>query len=150
MEKAAFGAGCFWGIQAAFDELKGVTSTQVGYMGGTAKNPSYKEVCTGKTGHAETVEIVFDPSQISFEQLLETFWKIHDPSSLNRQKLDFGTQYRSVIFYYNESQRASALKSKEKLEKSGKKIVTQIVSAGEFFKAEAYHQKYYLTHPGVC
>ena len=116
MEKAAFGAGCFWGIQAAFDELKGVTSTQVGYMGGTAKNPSYKEVCTGKTGHAETVEIVFDPSQISFEQLLETFWKIHDPSSLNRQKLDFGTQYRSVIFYYNESQRASALKSKEKLE----------------------------------
>lgn len=152
LEKAAFAAGCFWGIQKAFDETKGVVNTTVGYMGGWKKNPSYVLVCTGMTGHAETVFVEFDPKKVSYEKLLELFWKIHDPTQMNRQGPDIGTQYRSAIFYYSKEQKDQAFKSKEKEQKKlGKnKIATEIVPASEFFKAEEYHQKYYKTHPGVC
>jgi len=144
-EKATFGAGCFWHVESAFRKVKGVLNTTAGYMGGTLKNPTYEEVCTDKTGHAEVVQVEFDPKQVSYEQLLDVFWKIHDPTSLNRQGPDTGTQYRSAIFYHNEEQKTAAIKSKEKLEKSGKykkPIVTEILPSKEFYKAEEYHQKY--------
>jgi len=144
-EKATFGAGCFWHVESAFRKVKGVLNTAAGYMGGTLKNPTYEEVCTDKTGHAEVVQVEFDPKQVSYEQLLDVFWKIHDPTSLNRQGPDTGTQYRSAIFYHNEEQKTAAIKSKEKLEKSGKykkPIVTEILPSKEFYKAEEYHQKY--------
>lgn len=151
METAAFAAGCFWGVEAAFRRVKGVISTTAGYSGGTTKNPTYEQVCTDTTGHAETVRIEYDPNQISYDQLLEVFWRIHDPTQLNRQGLDVGRQYRSVIFYYNAEQEAAARASKERLEASGKfgrPIVTEIVPAAEFYPAEDYHQRYYEKHGG--
>jgi len=145
MEKATFGAGCFWGVEAAFRQIKGVTATAVGYSGGHYDNPTYKDVCSGKTGHAEVVEVIFDPEKVSYEQLLDVFWENHDPTTLNRQGPDIGEQYRSVIFYHSPEQQKAALASKEKLEKAkvyDRPIVTQIEEAGPFYKAEEYHQQY--------
>jgi len=142
MEIATFGAGCFWGVEAAYQKIKGVIKTTVGYMGGTTKNPSYEDVCTDKTGHAEVVQVQFDNKIVKYEELLDVFWKIHDPTQLNRQGFDIGTQYQSVIFYHNEKQKILAEKSKNKQEKSKKQIVTEIVPAKEFYKAEEYHQNY--------
>ena len=141
MEKATFGAGCFWHVEASFQKVKGIISTTVGYMGGDLKKPTYEDVCTDKTGHAEVVQITYDPSEVSYEKLLEMFWDIHDPTQLNRQGPDTGTQYRSVIFYHNEKQKKLAEDSKKKL-KSNKPIVTEITKAKEFYSAEEYHQKY--------
>ncbi|MEL4896231.1 peptide-methionine (S)-S-oxide reductase MsrA [Crocosphaera sp. Alani8] len=145
MEKATFGAGCFWGVEASFRQLNGVVSTSVGYMGGHWPNPCYLDVCARITGHAEVVQIEFDPTIISYENLLETFWKIHDPTSLNRQGADRGEQYRSVIFYHNFEQEKIARNSKLKLQKSGeyqKDIVTEIKQASDYYLAEEYHQQY--------
>jgi peptide-methionine (S)-S-oxide reductase len=142
MEIATFGAGCFWGVEAAYQKINGVIKTIVGYMGGTTKNPSYEDVCTDKTGHAEVVQVQFDNKIVKYEELLDVFWKIHDPTQLNRQGFDIGTQYRSVIFYHNEKQKILAEKSKNKQKKSKKQIVTEIVPAKEFYKAEEYHQNY--------
>jgi peptide-methionine (S)-S-oxide reductase len=144
-EKATFGAGCFWGVEERFRKLKGVISTTVGYSGGDYPNPTYKNVCSGKTGHAEVVQVEFDPSIISYGELLDFFWKIHDPTSLNKQGWDVGNQYRSVIFYHTPEQKEKAEESKKRLEDSGrfkKKIVTAIEPAKEFYRAEEYHQKY--------
>lgn len=146
LEKAAFGGGCFWCMQYAFDKVKGVVSTTVGYTGGSKKNPAYEEVSSGKTGHAEAIEIVFDPLQITYSELLDIFWKNVDPTTPNRQFADKGTQYRTAIFYHNEEQKKLAIASKDKLTKSGKfnkPIVTEVVPASVFYKAEEYHQKYY-------
>jgi len=144
-EKATFGAGCFWGVEEIFRTLKGVTSTAVGYAGGTKENPTYEDVCTDETGHAEAVQVEFDPGQVSYEQLLDVFWSNHNPTTLNRQGPDSGTQYRSVIFYHSPEQKAAAEASKEKLETSGRfsrPIVTQIEPASKFWRAEEYHQRY--------
>ena len=144
-EKATFGAGCFWGVEETFRKLKGVTSTSVGYAGGRKENPSYEDVCTDETGHAEVVEVEFDPAQIGYEDLLNVFWLNHNPTTLNRQGPDVGTQYRSVIFYHSPEQKAAAEASKEKLDKSGKfrqPIVTQVEPAHKFWRAEEYHQRY--------
>ncbi|ADI74387.1 peptide methionine sulfoxide reductase [Methanohalobium evestigatum Z-7303] len=149
MEKATFAAGCFWGVEAAFRQIEGLLSTRVGYTGGTWENPTYKDVCTGKTGHAEAVEVTFEPSIVSYEKLLDVFWKIHDPTTLNRQGPDIGTQYRSAIFYHNEEQKKKAIESRDKLQQSGKykkDIVTDIVPASEFYEAEEYHQRYFEKH----
>lgn len=146
MEKATFGAGCFWGVQTAFDKVKGVISTKVGYMGGNLKNPTYEDVCTNKTGHIEVVKVIFNPDIVSYDDLLEFFWKMHDPTTLNRQGPDAGTQYKSVIFYHNDKQRSIAEKSKKRAEVSNRfddKIVTEISPAGIFYQAEDYHQKYF-------
>ena len=145
MEEAIFGAGCFWGVESKFGKVEGVISTEVGYTGGVTKNPTYKDVCTNKSGHAEVVKVTYDPIIVSYEKLLEIFWDIHNPTTLNRQGWDVGTQYRSVVFYNNEEQRLSAFKLKEKLDKSGKykaPIVTEIVPVSEYYRAEEYHQKY--------
>jgi len=145
MEKATFGAGCFWGVEATFRLIPGVTSTAVGYMGGTLKNPTYKDVCTDRTGHAEVVQVEYDPSEVSYDELLGIFWANHDPTQLNRQGPDVGTQYRTVIFFHNPQQEAAAKASKEKLQASGhykRPIVTAIVPAEEFWRAEDYHQQY--------
>jgi len=145
MEKATFAAGCFWGVEAAFRQLKGVAATTVGYTGGILKNPSYQDVCTDRTGHAEAVQVEYDPSQVSYDDLLTVFWENHDPTQLNRQGPDFGTQYRSAIFFHDAQQEAAARASKEKLESAGRykrPIVTQIVPAAEFYRAEEYHQQY--------
>jgi peptide-methionine (S)-S-oxide reductase len=145
MEKATFAAGCFWGVEALFRQIPGVRSTRVGYTGGKLENPSYQDVCTNRTGHAEAVEVEFDPAQVSYERLLEVFWENHDPTQLNRQGPDFGTQYRSAIFYHSPAQRESAEASKATLETAARfsrPIVTQIVPAGTFYQAEAYHQQY--------
>ncbi|HVQ01390.1 MAG TPA: peptide-methionine (S)-S-oxide reductase MsrA [Candidatus Thermoplasmatota archaeon] len=145
MEKATFAAGCFWHVEEAFRCLEGVESTRVGYTGGTMKNPTYEDVCTDKTGHAEAVEVTFDPTKITYDELLEMFWEIHDPTQLNRQGPDRGTQYRSAIFYHTPEQKAAAEHSKQKLEQSKlyrKKIVTEIAPATEFYQAEDYHQQY--------
>jgi peptide methionine sulfoxide reductase msrA/msrB len=145
-ETAVFGAGCFWGVESAFRSLKGVRNTTVGYMGGTKKNPTYEEVCSNKTGYAEVVQVEYDPAKISYNELLDTFWGIHDPTTLNRQGPDFGTQYRSVIFCQTPEQCQAAQTSKGRLEQSGKikgKIVTEISQTKEFYKAEGYHQRYY-------
>jgi len=145
MEKASFAAGCFWGVEATFRQVKGVVSTAVGYMGGTLENPTYEDVCTDRTGHAEAVEVVYDPNQVSYDSLLKVFWENHDPTTLNRQGPDAGTQYRSAIFFHTPEQEAAAKASKEKLEKAHvfkRPIVTQIVPASEFWKAEDYHQQY--------
>jgi peptide methionine sulfoxide reductase msrA/msrB len=145
LAQASFGAGCFWGVEAAFREMPGVRETAVGYQGGTLKNPSYEDVCSGRTGHAEVVHVEYDPAEISYDQLLELFWAEHDPTTPNRQGPDVGTQYRSVIFYYTPAQKAAAEASKAKLEASGRfkrPIVTQIVPAPEFYRAEEYHQRY--------
>lgn len=146
-ETATFAAGCFWGVEELFRTVKGVTSTEVGFMGGWLKNPSYVLVCSSLTGHAEVVQIKFDPSVISYSELLELFWSNHDPTTSNRQGPDIGTQYRSAIFFHSKEQEKLALEMKEKLEKSGRfkrRIVTQIVPASDFWKAEEYHQKYIL------
>ena len=146
LESVLFGAGCFWGVESRFGKVKGVLETEVGYAGGTTKNPTYKEVCTNTTGHAEVVKVTFDPSIVSYEELLEVFWNLHNPTTLNRQGWDIGTQYRSVVFYNSEEQRLAAEKLKEKLDNSGKynkPIVTEIVSVSEYYRAEEYHQKYH-------
>lgn len=145
METATFGAGCFWGVELAFGKIDGVASTAVGYCGGGAPNPTYEMVCTGQSGHAEVVQVEFDPSRVSYENLLETFWKVHDPTTPNRQGPDVGTQYRSVIFFHNAGQETAARESIEKLNLAGKfsqKIVTEIAPAAQFYRAEDYHQKY--------
>ncbi len=145
MEKATFGAGCFWGVEAAFRKIKGVTSTSVGYTGGSLDSPTYEDVCTGRTGHAEVVEVEYDPSQVSYDELLAVFWDIHDPTTLNRQGPDVGTQYRSVLFFHNAEQEAAANKSKEEIQSSGRftrDIVTEITPASQYCKAEDYHQQY--------
>lgn len=146
LEQATFGAGCFWHIQEEFDKVKGVVNTEVGFAGGTVPEPSYEKVCGGTTGHAEVVHIKFDPKKVSYDQLLDVFWKIHDPTTVNRQGPDVGEQYRSAIFYYSPEQKEAAIKSKEKIEKAGKfkrPIVTQIIPSSKFFRAEEYHQEYY-------
>jgi len=144
-ELATFGAGCFWGVEAAFRQIPGVMGTAVGYLGGTLENPTYHDVCTGRTGHAEVVRVEFDPSEVPYEHLLDVFWKNHDPTTLNRQGPDVGTQYRSAIFYHSPAQKEAAQASKEQLSKSGKfprPIVTEITPASAFYKAEDYHQQY--------
>jgi peptide-methionine (S)-S-oxide reductase len=146
MEKATFGAGCFWGVEAAFRKIEGVASTTVGYAGGSFKDPTYKDVCSGKTGHAEVVQVEYDPSKVSYEELLRVFWNIHDPTTLNRQGPDIGTQYRSAVFFHNPEQEAAATASKQKLQSSGryqKSIETEITPASEFYRAEDYHQQYF-------
>jgi len=146
METATFAAGCFWGVEAAFRQVEGVVSTRVGYTGGTVANPTYEQVCSGKTGHAEAVEIEYDPSQVSYEQLLNVFWENHDPTTLNRQGPDVGAQYRSAVFFNNPEQGTAARASKDKLQQSGKykrPIVTEITPAPEFYRAEEYHQQYF-------
>jgi peptide-methionine (S)-S-oxide reductase len=145
MAKATFAAGCFWGVEATFRQIPGVTSTRVGYTGGQMPNPTYKDVCTDTTGHAEAVEVEYDPAKVAYEQLLEVFWENHDPTQLNRQGPDWGKQYRSAIFFHSAEQEAVAKASKEKLANSGrfkKPIVTQIVPAVTFYEAEDYHQQY--------
>ena len=142
-EKATFAAGCFWGVEAAFRQIKGVKSTQVGYTGGGMENPTYEDVCTDETGHAEAVEITFDSKKVPYEKLLEVFWQNHNPTQRNRQGPDVGTQYRSAVFYHNVKQKESALKSlKEQQKKYDKQITTQIKPAEKFFRAEEYHQQY--------
>jgi peptide-methionine (S)-S-oxide reductase len=145
MEKATFGAGCFWGVEETFRKVDGVTSAAVGYAGGRTENPTYEDVCRHETGHAEVVEIEFDPERISYRDLLEVFWSNHNPTTLNRQGPDVGDQYRSVIFYHSPEQRAVAETSKTELDKSGRfprPIVTQIEPAPKFYRAEEYHQRY--------
>ena len=154
-DTATFGAGCFWCVEAVFTELKGVLSVTSGYAGGTVKNPSYKEVCTGTTGHAEVARIVYDPEQITFDELLEVFWQTHDPTTLNSQGNDHGTQYRSVVFYHNAEQKAKAEGYKAELDKSGAwdaPIVTEISPLPDFYPAEDYHQSYYALNgeQGYC
>jgi len=146
MEKATFGAGCFWCVETLFDQLNGVSSVSSGYMGGAVKNPSYREVCNGTTGHAEVIQIVFNSEIISFKELLEVFWKVHDPTTLNRQGNDRGTQYRSAIFYHSEDQKEASIFYKKKLEEErvyNNPIVTEITKASEYYIAEDYHQNYY-------
>lgn len=146
MAKATFAAGCFWGVEDAFRQVKGVTATTVGYIGGHTKNPTYKEVCTDNTGHAEAVEVEFDPSQVSYRELLAVFFQSHNPTQLNRQGPDYGSQYRTAIFFHDAAQEAEAREAIAALEKSGifkRPIVTQVVPAPEFFRAEEYHQKYF-------
>ena len=153
-EKAAFAAGCFWGVEKFFQKLPGVVSTTVGYTGGTTKDPSYEEVCTGRTAHTEAVQIEFDPGKVRYEDLLELFWRMHDPTTLNRQGPDVGTQYRSAIYFYTPAQEAAAKRSKDLLDKSGifgAPIVTEILPVGPFYRAEEYHQQYLQKNPlGYC
>ena len=150
-EEATFAAGCFWGVEEVFRMTDGVLDATVGYTGGHTENPTYEEVCTGTTGHAEAVHLVFDPSKVSYEQLLSMFWKIHNPTTPNRQGPDIGTQYRSVIFYNTEKQRELAQESKESIEASdmfNAPVVTEIVPAGPFYPAEEYHQQFFAKHGG--
>ena len=152
---ATFGGGCFWCVEAVFQQLEGVVSVQSGYAGGTVINPTYKQVCSGTTGHAEVCQIRYDPAKISFDELLEAFWKTHDPTTLNQQGADVGTQYRSVIFYHDDQQRAEAEKRKQELDASGAwadPIVTEISPLIKFYPAEDYHQNYFRTNPqqGYC
>lgn len=145
MEKATFGAGCFWGVEAAFRQVPGVVETAVGYAGGTTPDPTYRDVCTDETGHAEVVEVTYDPARVSYEDLLKVFWENHDPTQLNRQGPDIGTQYRSVIFFHSLEQRDAAMLSRKRLEASGRyrrSIVTEITPAPTFWRAEDYHQRY--------
>jgi peptide-methionine (S)-S-oxide reductase len=149
METATFGAGCFWCVEAVFQELEGVISVASGYEGGGIGNPTYKEVCSGLTGHAEVIQITYDPSKISYKDLLEVFWQVHDPTTKDRQGNDAGTQYRSVIFYHNEEQKNLAEKYKKELDASGawdKPVVTEISPSTKFYKAEDYHQNYYKSN----
>jgi peptide-methionine (S)-S-oxide reductase len=152
-EKATFAAGCFWGIEDAFAQVPGVIATTVGYSGGTTANPTYRDVCHNDTGHAEAVQVEYDPSKVSFDQLLDVFWKIHNPTTRNRQGPDVGSQYRSAIFFHNPDQKARAEASKARLEASGTlrgPIVTEITPAADFYPAEEYHQKYHQKHGGSC
>jgi peptide-methionine (S)-S-oxide reductase len=144
--KATFAAGCFWGVEDAFRQIKGVSDATVGYTGGHTANPTYKEVCTDRTGHAEAVEVEFDPKQVSYNELLAAFFEMHDPTQLNRQGPDYGTQYRSAIFFHDAAQESAAREAKEKLEKArvfNRPMVTEIVAAGPFYRAEEYHQRYF-------
>ncbi|MGB2954178.1 MAG: peptide-methionine (S)-S-oxide reductase MsrA [Gaiellaceae bacterium] len=142
-KKATFGAGCFWGVEAAFRQIEGVTETAVGYEGGSLENPTYEDVCSHTTGHAEVVEVTYDPEQVSYDELLETFWRLHDPTQLNRQGWDIGDQYRSVIFFHDEEQHEEALRSKAgEQPRHGAPIVTQVEPAQTFYRAEDYHQRY--------
>ena len=154
IEKATFAAGCFWGVEAVFRNVDGVVTAAVGYTGGKTKNTTYKEVCTGTTGHAEAVEVEYDPKKVSYRHLLDVFWNCHDPTTMNRQGPDVGTQYRSAIFYHNNKQQKAAILSKGELLKSEKyaqKIVTEIVPASAFYRAEEYHQRYLEKHGrAVC
>ena len=143
MAITTFGAGCFWGVEAAFRQIQGVTTTAVGYLGGTVENPTYQDVCTGSTGHAEVVQVEYDPAQIAYEDLLDVFWKCHDPTTLNRQGPDVGAQYRSAVFFHTPEQEAAAKVSKEKAQDRFKRpIVTEITPASAFYRAEEYHQQY--------
>ena len=144
-EVATFAAGCFWGVEETFRRTPGVLDTAVGYSGGSTPDPDYRAVCNGDTGHAEAVRVEFDPAQVSYSRLLEIFWENHDPTTLNRQGPDVGTQYRSAVYYHNEAQKAEAMSSRERRQASGKHrrpIVTEITPAAEFFRAEEYHQRY--------
>ena len=146
MAKATFAAGCFWGIEAAFRKVDGVTDAWVGYAGGSTQNPTYEQVCSGQTGHAEVVEVDFDAEKVSYDELLDVFWNIHDPTQLNRQGPDVGTQYRTAVFYHDEDQKQAAKVSKEKREASGRHsdpIVTEVTEASDFWIAEDYHQRYF-------
>ncbi|MCR4327979.1 MAG: peptide-methionine (S)-S-oxide reductase MsrA [Patescibacteria group bacterium] len=149
---ATFAAGCFWGVEELFRVQKGVINTEVGYMGGHTDNPTYEDVCGNRTGHAEAVQVTYDPSQVSYEKLLKIFWENHDPTTSNRQGPDIGSQYRSVIFFHTSEQENSARKAKEGLQQSpryaDKNIVTEIISAGKFWRAEEYHQQYFLKNGG--
>lgn len=145
MEKATFGAGCFWGVEEHFRQIPGVVDTAVGYMGGAKENPTYEEVCSDRTGHAEVVHLIFNPQKVTYEQLLREFFHMHDPTTLNRQGPDEGTQYRSVVFYHNREQQKQAEETKEELDQSGEfqdPIVTEIAPASTFYRAEEYHQRY--------
>jgi peptide-methionine (S)-S-oxide reductase len=145
MERATFAAGCFWGVEADFRAIEGVVDALVGYTGGSTPNPTYQQVCSDRTGHAEAVEVTFDPARVSYSQLLDAFWELHDPTTPNRQGPDVGSQYRSAIFYHSEEQRAAAEASKAALERSGRyktPVVTEIVPAATFWRAEDYHQQY--------
>lgn len=145
-QKATFGAGCFWGVESVFRRVNGVISTTVGYSGGSFKNPTYEHVCSGKTGHAEVVQVEFDPAMVSYDELLVVFWENHDPTTMNRQGPDVGDQYRSAIFYHDHEQKVRAETSKEKLVKNGRyksPIVTEITPGAEFYRAEEYHQQYF-------
>jgi peptide-methionine (S)-S-oxide reductase len=149
MEIATFAAGCFWGVEAAFRRVKGVKATTVGYTGGWMENPTYEDVCTDKTGHAEAVQVEYDPSEVTYEELLAVFWSIHDPTTPNRQGPDIGTQYRSAIFFHTPEQEKAAIESKQKAEESGtynRPIVTEITPASTFYRAEEYHQGYAEKH----
>ena len=145
MKTATFGAGCFWGVEAEFRRVPGVISTAVGYMGGAFENPTYRDVCAGTTGHTEVVQVEYDPSQVSYDELLDRFWSIHDPTSLNRQGPDIGPQYRSAIFFHDTDQQAAALASKHKLGLNRtyqRPVVTEVTPASTFYRAEEYHQQY--------
>lgn len=151
MAKVTFGAGCFWCVEAVFDRVEGVSKVVSGYMGGELENPTYKDICTGTTGHAEVCQLTFDPEKVSFEELLEIFWKTHDPTTLNRQGADRGTQYRSAVFYHDDEQKRVAEEYKKKLDESGAfddPIVTEITKASKFYAAEDYHQDYFANNPG--
>jgi peptide-methionine (S)-S-oxide reductase len=149
LEKATFGAGCFWGVEVTFRQLPGVVDATAGYLGGTLANPTYEDVCTGRTGHAEVVQVSYDPEKVRYEDLLNAFWGSHDPTTLNRQGLDRGTQYRSAIFYHNEAQKEAAIDSKNQWNSSGRfssPIVTEVTPASTFYRAEEYHQRYLEKH----
>lgn len=154
LQKAIFAAGCFWHVQFTFSEMRGVVQTRAGYCGGRLTNPTYEQVCTGKTGHAEAVQVEFDADMVSYSRLLDVFWEMHDPTQMNRQGPDVGSQYRSALFYYSKEQKKMAVASLAKWQKklgAGKKIVTEIVKAGEFYAAEEYHQDYFKkTGKRVC
>jgi peptide-methionine (S)-S-oxide reductase len=152
LKTATFGAGCFWGVEAAFRNLPGVIATEAGYAGGSTTNPRYEDVCTGKTGHAEVVRLQYDPDRVTYDDLLAAFWSIHDPTKKDRQGPDIGTNYRSVIFYHDQEQKCRAIRSKEEMNRSGRflrPVVTEIVPAGVFWKAEEYHQQYHEKHGGA-
>jgi peptide-methionine (S)-S-oxide reductase len=151
MEKATFAAGCFWGIEEVFRKTPGVLSTRAGFSGGKVKDPTYKQVCSDITGHAEAVEVEYDPAIVSYQTLLEIFWKVHNPTTRNRQGADIGSQYRSIIFYHSPQQQELALQSKANKQKVlQKEIVTEIIPSAPFYEAESYHQKYYEKHGGHC
>jgi methionine-S-sulfoxide reductase len=152
LERATFAAGCFWGVEAAFREIEGVVATKVGYTGGTAADPTYEQVCSDRTGHAEAVEVWFDPALLSYDELLSAFWSLHDPTTPNRQGWDLGSQYRSAIFFHDADQERHAMFSRERHQQNlSRPIVTQIVPASPFYDAEDYHQRYFEKHGGaVC
>jgi peptide-methionine (S)-S-oxide reductase len=152
-KKATFGAGCFWGVESAFRRVPGVVDVASGYSGGTTEGPTYRDVCSGRTGHAEVVEVDYDPEKVTYDRLLDVFWAIHDPTTPNRQGPDVGTQYRSAIFTHDDDQRAAAIASRDRAGSSGRfrrPIVTEITPASPFYRAEEYHQRYHEKHGGAC